>query len=74
MRNIQTLTALLNKAGIQAKIVLMAGECIGVTPNPHLRQAVKVIAEYTGYTAIQRHEYEHTHGKTDAHIDTIILF
>ena len=77
MRNIQTLGNLLNNAGIQAQIVLMDGQCVGVTANPNLRHAVKTISEYVGYTIIQRHEYEYTNGEIDTGIDInklIILF
>ena len=77
MRNIQTLGNLLNKAGIQAQIVQMDGQCVGVTADPNLKYAVKTISEYVGYTIIQRHEYEYTNGEIDTGIDTkklVILF
>jgi hypothetical protein len=63
MRSIEVLAQSLKKAGINAPIIELSGQCIGVSTERHTIGAVKRIAENLGYINIQRHEYEYSYGE-----------
>jgi hypothetical protein len=72
MRSILNLKRELNRKNIEAVIVKLEGDCLGIVHKGGQRGLIMDICELLGYSFIRPHEYEYTYKNKP--VGDIIIF